>query len=123
LAVRVARAEENKADIFISIHANADVSPRWSGAQTFYSGHSEKSKKIAIAIQDELTRVLGNTNRKAKTGTYYITDKTDMAAVIVEIGFLSNPNEEKLLISEDYQNKLVFAIFSGIAKSQVMEDV
>ena len=77
---------------------------------------------MAIAIQDEFTRVLGNTNRKAKTGSYYITDKTDMAAVIVEVGFLSNPNEEKLLISDDYQNKLVFAIFSGIANSQLMDD-
>lgn len=122
LAVRVARAKENKADIFISIHANADVSPRWSGAQTFYSGNNEKAKKIAIAIQDEFTRVLGNTNRKAKTGNYYITDKTDMATVIVEVGFLSNPIEEKLLISDDYQNKLVFAIFSGIANSQLVDD-
>ncbi|PKM76896.1 MAG: cell wall hydrolase [Firmicutes bacterium HGW-Firmicutes-15] len=123
LAIRVAKAQANNADIFISIHANADVSPRWSGAQTFYSGNSEKAKKIAIAIQDEFTRVLGNTTRKAKTGNYYITDNTDMAAVIVEVGFLSNANEEKLLISDEYQNKLVFAIFSGIANSQLEADV
>jgi N-acetylmuramoyl-L-alanine amidase len=122
LAVRVAKAEENKADIYISIHCNADVSPRWSGAQTFYNGKSEKAKTIAVAIQDEFTRVLGNTNRKAKTGSYYITDKTDMAAVIVEVGFLSNPKEEQLLISEAYQDKIVYAIVSGIAKSQVEVD-
>ena len=118
LAARVAQAEENKADIYISIHTNADVSPRWTGAQTFYNGDSESAKAIAISIQDELTRILGNTTRKAKTGSYFITDKTDMAAIIVEVGFLSNPQEEKLLISDEYQNKLVFAIYSGIAKSQ-----
>jgi len=117
LAARVAKAKENKADIFISIHTNADVSPRWSGAQTFYSGNSEKAKKIAEAIQGELTHVLGNTTRKAKTGNYYITNKTDMTAVIVEVGFLSNPKEEKLLSSSEYQDKVAFAIFSGIAKS------
>ncbi|MDD4801658.1 MAG: N-acetylmuramoyl-L-alanine amidase CwlD [Syntrophomonas sp.] len=122
LAVRVAMAEANKADIFISIHANADVSPRWSGAQTFYNKNSAEAEKIATAIQDELTRILRNTTRKAKTGSYYITDKTDMAAVIVEVGFLSNPNEEKLLNSEEYQDKVVFAIFSGIVNSQLEND-
>lgn len=119
LAARVAKAQENKADIFVSIHTNADVSPRWTGAQTFYSGKSEKAKQIAEAIQDELTRILGNTTRKAKTGNYYITDKTDMTAVIVEVGFLSNPKEEKLLSSSDYQDKVAYAIFSGIAKSLI----
>ena len=64
---------------------------------------SEKAKQIAEAIQDELTRILGNTTRKAKTWQLYITDKTDMTAVIVEVGFLSNPKEEKLLSSSDYQ--------------------
>jgi len=117
LAARVAKAETNKADIFISIHTNADVSPRWFGAQTFYSGNSEKAKNIAEAIQDELTRVLGNTTRKAKTGNYYITNKTDMTAVIVEVGFLSNPKEEKLLSLSEYQDKVAFAVFCGIAKS------
>jgi N-acetylmuramoyl-L-alanine amidase len=119
LAARVAIAEKNRADIFISIHANADISPRWSGAQTFYSGNSEKAKKIAIAIQDELTRVLGNTTRKANTGNYFVTNKTNMTSVIVEVGFLSNPKEEKLLISDEYQNKVARAIFSGIARSQI----
>jgi N-acetylmuramoyl-L-alanine amidase len=117
LAARVAIAEENKAEIYVSVHTNADVSPRWTGAQTFYSGKSEKAKLIAISIQDELTSILGNTTRKAKTGNYYITDKTGMTAVIVEVGFLSNPKEEKLLTSSDYQDKVAYAIFSGIAKS------
>jgi len=121
LAARVAMAEDNNADIYISIHTNADVSPRWTGAQTFYSGNSENAKAIAESIQDELTRILGNTTRKAKTGSYFITDKTDMAAIIVEVGFLSNPQEEKLLASDEYQNKLAFAIYSGIAKSQIVK--
>lgn len=117
LAARVAIAENNHADLYVSIHTNADVSPRWFGAQTFYSGNSEQAKKIAEAIQAELIAQLGNTTRKAKTGNYYVTDKTDMTAIIVEVGFLSNPREEQLLANEDYQEKVAYAIFCGIAKA------
>lgn len=117
LAARVAIAENNHADLYVSIHTNADVSPRWFGAQTFYSGNSEQAKRIAEAIQAELIAQLGNTTRKAKTGNYYVTDKTDMTAVIVEVGFLSNPREEQLLANEDYQEKVAYAIFCGIAKA------
>lgn len=117
LAARVAIAENNHADLYVSIHTNADVSPRWFGAQTFYSGNSEQAKKIAEDIQGELIAQLGNTTRKAKTGNYYVTDKTDMTAIIVEVGFLSNPREEQLLANEDYQEKVAYAIFCGIAKA------
>ncbi|MEN6462326.1 MAG: N-acetylmuramoyl-L-alanine amidase CwlD [Syntrophomonas sp.] len=118
LANRVEKANKAKADLYISIHTNADVSPRWSGAQTFYCGTSEKSKLMAESIQQELTNVLGNTKRKAKTGSYYISDNTEMTTVIVEVGFISNPEEANLLTNKEYQDKLAYAIFSGIAKAQ-----
>lgn len=121
LANRVKKAREAKADLFISVHTNADPSPRWSGAQTFYNAKSETSKMIAETIQDELTRILGNTTRKAKTGSYYIIDKTEMPAVIVEVGFISNAEEARLLTDSGYQNKVAYAIFSGIVKSQQVE--
>lgn len=117
LAARVALAQENNADLYVSIHTNADVSPRWFGAQTFYSANSDEAKKIAEAIQTELIAQLGNTTRKAKTGNYYVTEKTDMTAVIVEVGFLSNPQEEKLLSDDQYQEKVAYAIYCGIAKA------
>lgn len=117
LAARVALAEENNANLFVSIHTNADVSPRWFGAQTFYSANSEEANQIAEAIQTELIAQLGNTTRKAKTGNYYITEKTNMTAVIVEVGFLSNPQEEKLLSDDQYQERVAYAVFCGIAKA------
>jgi len=117
LAARVSLAQANKADLYVSIHTNADVSPRWYGAQTFYSARSEKAQRVAEAIQAELIAQLGNTTRKAKTGNYYITEKTDMTAVIVEVGFLSNPKEERLLSDAQYQEKVAYAIFCGIAKA------
>jgi len=118
LGRRVEKANEAKADLYISIHANADPSPRWRGAQTFYNKNSTEAKLLAESIQQELTAGLGNTNRKALAGNYYIIDKTKMPAVIVEVGFLSNPEEARLLSQPDYQQRVATAIFTGITKYQ-----
>jgi N-acetylmuramoyl-L-alanine amidase len=115
---RAEKANQAQAKLYVSIHANADPSPRWRGAQVFYDGSSEEGKAAAVAIQEELTRVLGNTKRKALPGTYYITQKTEMPAVIVEVGFISNPEEGKLLMDPDYQAKVAYAVYAGIAKAQ-----
>lgn len=122
LALRVEKAKSAKADLYISIHTNADLSPRWSGAQTFYKAGQEESKRTAIAIQDELIRVLGNNKREAKTGSYYILNKAPMPIVIVEVGFLSNSREAQLMVSNEYQEKIAYAIFSGIVKSYLPEE-
>jgi len=121
LKQRVKIANESKADLYISMHANADPSPQWSGAQTFYNGSSERSKVVAVCIQEELIRILGNTNRKAKTGNYYILNETEMPSVIVEIGFISNSREARQLTDSEYQSKLAFVILSGIAKAEVRD--
>jgi N-acetylmuramoyl-L-alanine amidase len=121
LKKRAAIANEAKADLYISIHTNADPSPRWSGAQTFYNPSSKRSKVLAVMIQEELTEILGNTNRKAKPGSYYLLEQTKMPSVIVEIGFISNPREARQLTNDDYQSKVAFSIFSGIAKSELQE--
>lgn len=118
LANRVKKANEANADLYVSIHTNADVSPRWSGAQVFYNPGSEKSKLVAETIQKELSTILGNTKRKAKTGSYYVLSNTKMPTVIVEVGFLSNPAEAELLYDPAYQNKVAYAIYSGIARAQ-----
>lgn len=122
LSLRVKRAEENKADLYISIHTNADVSPRWSGAQTFYKAGNTESQVLAESIQKEFISILRNTKREAKTGSYYILDKTSMPTVIVEVGFLSNHKEAELLGSSAYQDKIAYAIFCGIINSQIPKE-
>lgn len=122
LSLRVERARENKADLYISIHTNADLSPQWSGAQTFYKAGNEKSAVLATSIQEEFKIILGNTKREAKTGRYFILDRAVMPAVIVEVGFLSNPHEAELLASSAYQDKVAYAIFCGIVKSQIPKE-
>ncbi|MGI6433788.1 MAG: N-acetylmuramoyl-L-alanine amidase [Syntrophomonadaceae bacterium] len=119
LKLRVQKANEVKADLYISIHTNADPSPRWSGAQVFYNAGSKASKLAAVCIQEELTRQLGNTKRKAAPGNYYILANTHMPAVIVEVGFISNPREASQLASPDYQARLAQAVLGGIAQAQV----
>ena len=109
------------AEYCISIHTNADTNTRWTGGQVFYNKKSEKSKILAESIQKEFKAILGNTNRKATTGDYYILNRTKMPAVIVEVGFISNPQEAKNLSDPLYQSKIAYAIFSGIVKSQTME--
>ncbi len=117
LSRRVALANEHEADAFISVHVNSFKSgPLEHGAQTFYQPGSEEGKKLATSIQSELVRMLRNTNRKAKAVDYYTTRNAKMPAVIVEIGFISNAKEEKLMGDVDYQGKLAYVIYSGMVK-------
>ncbi len=67
--------KDNEAEMVISIHANSIGSPRWYGAQTFYYEAHENSKALARFIQEEIKRVLQNTDRNIKTGDYYMLKK------------------------------------------------
>ncbi|NLB73032.1 MAG: N-acetylmuramoyl-L-alanine amidase [Firmicutes bacterium] len=111
---RIALATEHNADIYVSIHANSFPEPVWSGAHTFYHSKSDDAKVLAIAIQKELVSRLGPNLRKAKSGDdYFVLRKSTMPAVIVEVGFLSNPREEALLAQADYRTQVAEAIFYG----------
>ncbi|MFZ5648793.1 MAG: N-acetylmuramoyl-L-alanine amidase [Bacillota bacterium] len=116
LTKRVDIANRNNADVFISIHVNSFMSSRSQrGAQTFSQPGSEEGKILSQFIQNELTRILGNTSRKPKEIDYFIRH-SKVPAVIVEIGFISNPAEEKLLLDSSYQSKMAFAIYCGLVK-------
>jgi len=116
LEKRVALAVENDADVFISIHLNSFGGRREHGAQTFSQIGSEESWLLNQCIQAELVRLLKNTNRVSMHGDYYVTRQLNMPAVIVEIGFLSNPVEERLMLDPLYQDKVAWAIYSGLVK-------
>lgn len=106
------------AHIFISIHLNSFPQSQYYGAQTFYQKGSEESKKLAELIQEELKNVIENKNhRMAKSiDTVYILKNKTIPGVLVECGFLSNPQEEKLLQDDKYQDKIAWAIFIGIMR-------
>ncbi|MFZ5597051.1 MAG: N-acetylmuramoyl-L-alanine amidase [Bacillota bacterium] len=115
LTNRVEIANRNNADVFLSIHVNSFGLRSERGAQTFSQPGNDEGKKLSRSIQSELIRVLGNTNRAPKEIDYFIR-RSRVPAVIVEIGFLSNPSEEKLLLDSAYQSKVSFAIYSGLVK-------
>ena len=95
-------AEENNADILVSIHQNSYQSEGVKGAQVFYYKASEDGKKLAEAIQASFKQNLDPENgREAKANdSYYILLNVKCPAVIAECGFLSNYEEAELLEQE-----------------------
>ena len=117
LKKRLEMINTSGAEFFISIHLNAIPSPRWSGAQTFYTTRLNENGRAAKFIQDELRRNLENTTRKAKVlNDVYILKNADIPGSLVEIGFLSNPAERANLKKEDYQDKVAASIYTGILR-------
>ena len=103
--------------ICISIHQNQFTEPKYSGAQMFYSDSNGKSENLARAIQGIFRKLIQpDNNREIKLCgkelflCYYSKNPT----VMVECGFLSNPDEAALLNTDEYQSKVAFTIFSGI---------
>ncbi len=113
---RVKIGNESSADLFISIHLNKIPQQQYDGWQTFYKAGSEKGKKIAESIQKNLNDAIQKeNNRIAKTiNNIYIIKHVEIPTTIVECGFLSNPEEEKQLLNDEYQNKLAWGIYNGI---------
>ncbi|HHT50368.1 MAG TPA: N-acetylmuramoyl-L-alanine amidase CwlD [Eubacteriaceae bacterium] len=108
--------QESNGDILISIHLNSFPSPKYYGAQTFYLEGDKESQVLAENIQKELRNILnrGNHREIKPTDSYYILKENGIPSILVEGGFLSNPEEERLLNDEKYQNKIAWAIYSGI---------
>lgn len=110
-------ASEIGADIFISIHMNKFPQEKYKGAQVFYSSDNEESRILGEAIQKALPEILddGNTRvAKKSDGSIFILKGVSIPSVVVECGFLSNKEEAELLKNEEYQNKVAYAIYSGL---------
>ena len=113
---RVKVGNESSADIFVSIHLNKIPQTQYSGAQTFFKNGNDSDKKLANSIQDSLNETIEKEKKResAKISGVYIVENITIPLTIVECGFLSNPEEEKLLQTDDYQNRLAWAIYAGI---------
>ena len=104
-------------DLVISVHMNRCPLPSRRGAQVFYKPGDEASASFADDIQSELNG-MKEAVRDCFTlaGDYYVLNVSGCPAVLVECGFLSNGDDEKLLINEEYREKLAYAIFKGAVK-------
>lgn len=115
LAQRIQLAMDSQAEVYLSIHANSFPDPKLTGAQTFYHADSLEGKLLAQSIQQELNNMT-NGKRVAKGNQdIYVLKKANQAAVTIELGFLSNQEEEQLLTTPEYQQMLAIAIFQGLS--------
>ena len=108
------------ADMVISIHQNSYVTPKAEGAQIFYYKKSEESKRIAQIMQGILGEKLGTTRQIKSDVNYYILLHSKLPTIISECGFLSNPDEEQKLCTEEYQEKVADALYCGIIEYLMM---
>ncbi len=114
---RVQIVSEHDSDLFISIHQNSFSQASVHGAQVFYYEGSAEGKQLAESIQASIQSMVDSENeRPIKKGNteYMILKKSPCTAVIVECGFLSNPDECAKLTSADYQKLIASAIANGI---------
>lgn len=113
---RVKIGNESSADIFVSIHLNKIPQEQYWGWQCFFKKNDEKSQKLANSIQDSLNQSIKKENKRVamKLENVYIIKHVEIPISIVECGFLSNKEEESLLLNDDYQNRLAWGIYNGI---------
>jgi N-acetylmuramoyl-L-alanine amidase len=109
---------ERKSNLFITVHVNSIPSAKWRGAQTFFSSTNTESPNLAALIQTEIKRNLENTDRVALKADkpVYLLKILKIPSALVEVGFLSNPEEARLLTNEKYQKKLAAAIYQGVLR-------
>ncbi len=115
---RVELINEKRPALTVSIHQNSFSDASVSGAQTFFYGNSKEGKLAAEILQEQMIQTLQpKKERVAKANeSYYLLKNTQYPTVIVECGFLTNPEDAKLLCDEEYQEQVAWAISLGILR-------
>ena len=116
LQARCDVANQKKANIFISVHMDAFTNEDAGGTTAYYYDKgSEKSKKLADCVREALIEQIKTPDRGTQSCNFYVVRNTDMPAILIEVAFISNPEEEKLLNSEEGVKKAAQGIADGIA--------
>ncbi|AND42249.1 cell wall-binding repeat-containing protein [Cytobacillus oceanisediminis] len=113
---RVQMAHSQGADLFVSIHVNAYSGSSPNGTETYYNTAyaSADSKLLAEEIQKELVKAMGTNDRGVKQGSFYVIKYTKIPSVLVEIAFISNPEDAKKLANNTFRQRAADAIYKGI---------
>ena len=116
LQKRVEFMNQSNADCVVSIHQNSFPEETIKGAQVFYYTPSEEGRNLSSILQKQLVRCADPKNHRLEkaNNTYYLLKNSTPPTVIVECGFLSNPEETKKLVDDTYQQTLAWAIHLGI---------
>ena len=114
MAKRKEIIESVRPNMVISVHMNSYIKHNLRGAQAFYDKNSEISKKLALAVQEQFASNLEASDKGVSIGDYYMLKCTQAPSIIAECGFLSNEEDEKLLLDNSYQDKIVECLVSGV---------
>lgn len=111
---RVKLINNSNCDLYISIHLNSTTSSTWRGLQIFYSSINSQNKVLADKVDESISKNISNTRDVKLSNDYYMYKNITIPGILIEAGFLSNPNDSYLLRQDDYQTKLVTSITDGV---------
>ena len=114
LRVRTMVANNRKADIFVSIHHNASANSDLNGTTTYYYPKTPYDAVLAQCLQTAMVRGGGLDNIGIRTANFFVVKNAWMPAALLEIGYISNPQEEQTLNNPAFQQKMALAIVAGI---------
>lgn len=114
LTLRSDIANENNADLFVSIHYNAYSDSSARGIETYHYPGSTYGKQLAQAIHERVLAVEGFPDRGVKDARFSVLRRTIMPSVLVEYGFITNVEEEKIINTDEYRQKVSKATVEGI---------
>lgn len=114
LQARLDVADANKADIFVSLHSNHNEDSSIQGTMTFYN--AENARPLAESIQRAVIKSTGAVDKDVQSATFYVLRNASMPSVLVEMGFVSSPQEEQKLANAGYQDKIAQGVYRGIAE-------
>ncbi|WP_251422936.1 N-acetylmuramoyl-L-alanine amidase family protein [Veillonella agrestimuris] len=116
LGARVRVANANNSDAFISVHINSFTNPSVGGIATYYYSKTSNDARLAQKIQNEIADTPGfKGDRGIQEGNLYVLRHSKMPAVLVELGFISNPQEERALKNAQTEQDFANRIANGIA--------
>ena len=116
LSQRADISNKNNCDAFISIHCNAAVNPSAHGIETYNFPNSKSGEKLSELVQTELIKSTGLADRGTKEAMFGVLRMTKATAILVETAFISNVNEENLLMQNDFRQKIAESIVRGLFK-------
>lgn len=105
-------ANKLNADVFISIHGNTFSDPSVSGTETFY--YHSNSLRLAEILQKQVVEATGFRDRGKKKGDLFVVKDTKMPAALIEVGYLTNPQDESKMWTDDFQSRVAASIVEGI---------
>lgn len=114
LSERARLANQWGADYFVSIHCNSNVNPIYKGTSTYYYRTGIIAEDLALTVNTALVEEINTTDLGIFTANFAVLRLTRMPAILVELAFLSNPEEAEQLATESFRQKCAIGISRGI---------